>query len=887
MIDMRRIISICIFVVCLSSILTIARARELPKGSGSFTQSIPEIMAQVSADSIRTYIQTLQNFFTRHTNSDTLSDTQGIGAARRWVFSKFQQFSVESGGRLSPEFLEFTATILGSTRLHKNVMATLPGITTPDRIFVVSGHLDSRNANNNDFSVFAPGASDDASGTVISIELARVMSNYEFQSTLVFMAVVGEDQGLFGSEAYATWARKNNLNVEGMITNDVVGNIVGGNGVIDSMSVRHFSSDSESTSHRQMSRYSKIVGDTFFPEFTVNLIPARDRPGRGGDHFSFQDAGYTAIRFTEPNENLDNQHSFTDLLENMSPAYTARVGQLNAAILASLADAPDIPEGLEVVIPGSGTELIARWTLTNTEPDLAGYRVAVREQDSIFYQNIFDVGDTTELSLSGLMPGVSLHLSLSAYDTAGNESIFSTEIPVTPQPVPDAVEGVTSTSGSNTILVRWEASPELDVLRYRIYRSLSRSSGFEKIDSVSVPATSYTDVDVQPQIMYFYKIIAVDGENNESDFSQVTRGRLSTHDQGILLIDGSMDGFGLPLSASDAQIDDFYAAILDGFALRSHWDTPDSDRVNVRITDADMGIYSTVVRHSDVLRNNVPFIRDSTEFIEFLESGGNLIISGWKLSTSFIGMELLVTQFPAGSFVPTYLKIDSIRSTALTDEDFISVAPVPSLYTGAMVDSARIPNFGGTLVNMDVFATPLRDEPTTQVLYTYESPSGDASPFHGEPIALKFYGPTYKLIVFDFPLYYMKQEQAQRIIELALLQMGEVVSTEDGKSSVQMIPTEYTLRQNYPNPFNPSTRIEYALPSPSNVTLNIYDLLGREVRTLFAGDQPPGMHAVEWNARDNSGTAVASGMYFYRLIATPAGNRQDAYVRVRKMVLIR
>ncbi|MFB3056020.1 MAG: M28 family peptidase, partial [Ignavibacteriaceae bacterium] len=213
---------------------------------------VEAMINSVSTDSILINLQTLVSFNTRHTNSDTTSANFGIGAARNFILSKFQQFSNQTSGGVQPSFFVFPATVCGIfNSAHKNVLATIPGSDTPDRIFIASGHMDGRTNSNCDNTSFAPSANDDGSGTVVSIEMARVISQFadEIENTLILMTVTGEDQGLFGSTAYADWAFDNNLRIDGMITNDVVGNITGcvnpacpnGEFITDSTSVRHFS----------------------------------------------------------------------------------------------------------------------------------------------------------------------------------------------------------------------------------------------------------------------------------------------------------------------------------------------------------------------------------------------------------------------------------------------------------------------------------------------------------------------------------------------------------------------------------------------------------------------------------------------------------------------
>jgi hypothetical protein len=861
---------IVLAIVFSASILRGQSQEERPLRSTS--HQIQAILDSISVTNIRAYLDTLVSFYTRHTMSDTTSDSVGIGAARRWIYRKLQEFVPASGGRLQPMYFDFDTTICGMYGHHRNVMAILPGTLTPNRYFIVSGHMDNRGHPSNACAwqgLFSPGANDDGSGTVISIELARVMSRYSFDASLIFMTVTGEDEGLYGSAAYARYARQSNMRIDGMLTNDVVGNITGENGITDSLSVRHFSSVEDATSHRQLARYFKLKSEFYFPAFTINLISAVDRPGRGGDHMPFQAQGYAAVRFTEPNENLNYQHNAFDIIENMSPLYVARVAKASAAGLASMAWAPETPQGLQVFDPGNGTQLRLQWPSTNTEPDFAGYRVSVRDSGALYYSNIINVGNVNQYTVSGLTPNVAVYVGISAYDTAGNESIFSAEVLGRPSEIPSAPTGVTSTSFPTSIQISWTASPQLDVARYRIYRSTSRYFGFLPHDSVNTSTTQYTELQATPQVLYFYDIRAVDSSGNESQPSRIVLGQLATHDAGILVVDGTRDGPGGAITPTDAEVDLFYSILLAHAASPlSEYDLADSAFINVTITDADMAKFSTVVWHSDV-RASRPIYNDTTELKKYLDQGGKLILSGWRLSTSLSSMGGgASTTFPPNSFTPLYLKVDSMRTTGIFSNDFYFAESAMSGYPTLKVDSIKIPNYNGTLVNTDAFSPPLR--PGAEVIYTHRGKT--PSPHDGRPVALRYLGSPYKVAFIDFPMFYMQMPAVQQAMERALLDLGEVVSVDE---EPQAGPLQFALLQNYPNPFNPSTVIGFQVQATSLVSLKIYTVLGQEVATLVNEIKQPGRYRIAWNAGE-----FPSGVYFYRLQA-------GKFFETRKLMLLK
>jgi hypothetical protein len=424
------------------------------------TQAAPQppelaaMLADVSPARIESRIKTLVGFGTRHTLSDASADTQGIGAARRWIAAELQACSKAAGGRLLVEQQAFTEPagnrVARPTELV-NVVATLPGIgASKDRLLVVSGHYDSRNGDVMDAQGVAPGANDDASGTVAVMELACAMAKHRFDATLVFMTVPGEEQGLLGAAYWARQARAQGLNVEAMITNDIIGSSRGDAGQHDPKRVRLFADGldpllrllmrsaanqppseadakavaamqaellplvqaggGEDLPTHQFGRHLKAAGEAALPGFTVDLIQRRDRYLRGGDHIPFLERGYTAVRFTEPFENFAHQHQnlrtengvvYGDLPEFVDFAYVADVARINLAGLATLAWAPAPPKDVKLDARELTNDSTLEWT-ASTDPEVAGYRIVWRSTDSATWQQARDVGRVTRATLSGI-----------------------------------------------------------------------------------------------------------------------------------------------------------------------------------------------------------------------------------------------------------------------------------------------------------------------------------------------------------------------------------------------------------------------------------------------------------------------------------------------------
>ena len=424
---------------------------------------IETIVAGISAARIESNIRKLVSFGTRNSLSDPGDERRGIGAARRWIKSELERCS--AGTPLKVEFdehlIESGMRIPRPTRIV-NVVATLPG-TQPEsrgRVYVVSGHYDSITSNPVDPQADAPGANDDASGTAVSMELACVMSKHPFDATLVFMAVAGEEQGLLGSQGWAKSAKEKGVDVAGMITNDIVGNTRGTDGAVDRKRLRLFAEGVPAVKSlpdevlaalgtggendlptRQLARHIKAAAARYVPDFKVDIIWRRDRYLRGGDHFPFLDAGYAAVRFTEPAEDWRHQHQdvrvvdgvqLGDLPEFVDFGYVAQVARVNAAALATLALGPSAPKDVEMENIRLENDTTLRWK-PNPEPDIAGYRIVWRETTAPDWQQSRDVGNATRETLVGISKD-DYSFGVQAYDRDGNISVAAYPRPYRPLP---------------------------------------------------------------------------------------------------------------------------------------------------------------------------------------------------------------------------------------------------------------------------------------------------------------------------------------------------------------------------------------------------------------------------------------------------------------------
>lgn len=414
-------------------------------------ERIYEIIDSVSAERIEADIRKLAGFGTRNTFSDTVSDTRGIGAARRWIKSQFDNISNSCDNCIDVFYQkDFVTTQDGDRIPHDawvvNVVAVQKGTKYPNRYILMSGDIDSRASNTMDFETDAPGANDNASGMAGTIEAARVLSQYEFESSVVYVGLSGEEQGLFGGKGLAEYARENDWEIIGILNNDMIGNIEGVDGVIDNRTFRIFSepvppneTERERTMRRfyggevdgisrQLARYVNKTTETYMPEMNPMMIYRLDRFGRGGHHRPFNDLGFPGIRIMEAHENYNRQHQdirtedgieYGDVIEGVNFDYAKKLTAVNAINMASLAWAPPAPKDVEI---GGIVEPSAKLRWAKVEGEIAGYKIYWRETTEATWQYSKFVGDVNEFTLDGIVID-NFFFGVAAVGKDGHESV--------------------------------------------------------------------------------------------------------------------------------------------------------------------------------------------------------------------------------------------------------------------------------------------------------------------------------------------------------------------------------------------------------------------------------------------------------------------------------
>lgn len=413
-----------------------------------------DIIDSVSAQRIESDIRTLAGFGTRHTMSDTTSSTRGIGAARRWIKREFEKISQQCGGCL--EVHEQRTLVEGDpdSRIDEdtwivNIYAVLRGNSHPNRYVIMSGDIDSRASDVMNETIDAPGANDNASGMAGTIEAARVLSNYEFDNSIIFAGLSGEEQGLYGGRFMAEKATKEGWKIVGVLNNDMIGNIRGIDGVIDNRTFRIFSEPYSRNAterelqmkryyggendgiSRQLARYIYETTELYMPQMNPMLIYRLDRFGRGGHHRPFNNAGFAGVRIMEAHENYNRQHQnvrtedgikYGDVVEGVNFDYAGKLTAVNAVALASLAKAPPAPQNVEI---GGAVEpsTTLRWEKPDS-PNLKGFKIYWRPTSAPHWENVRYVGDVSEYTLKNIVIDNYL-FGVSAVDESGHESVVA------------------------------------------------------------------------------------------------------------------------------------------------------------------------------------------------------------------------------------------------------------------------------------------------------------------------------------------------------------------------------------------------------------------------------------------------------------------------------
>lgn len=819
----------------------------VPLRTLAFDPFIQNLVDAVSTDSITTYIQRLQDFKTR------LMLTDSSYAASAWLRQKYTDWGYDT------EFDSFyTVTSWPGSGWERNVIATTYGTEHPSTIYIICGHFDAIVWHDTAAARYnAPGADDNATGTVTAMETARIFKNYSWESTVQFIGWAAEELGLIGAYHYANRADSLGIDIGGVLNNDMIG-------YMDDADYDVIIQRKDSPPLWLSDLYEQ-AGALYVPSLIIYPVTS----GGGSDWYPFALRGYASVGGAENAGTHWNPyyHDTTDLLSTLTPEFYTMATKVSVATMGILGTYPLMVEDVAVHDMGDGSSLTVLWS-ANTESDVAGYTVYWGRDSEVYTDSHFVAGvSTTTDTITGLMTDSTYYIIVRALDDDDRESYLAREQNGSPRLVPAAPDTVGATPFISGIRIDWQPNTELDLAGYRVYRRLNDETEYDSLNTPLIVDTTFTNMPLSGENKYYYTIRAFDDAGNPSPMSDEAYGRPVTLDQGILVVDETKNWTTGNFPTDSAQ-DAFYQYIMDIYDY-TEYDYGDASQ---RAVLADLVPYSTVLWHADDFSEL--FAAASIEDMQaYLDFGGNFWFVGWKPTANIRESQTYPADFSPGDFVYDYFKISHAELSASSDSFQRAVGQLG--YDDLDVDSAKVPiaSWGKTMRSIEALTsvTPAED------IYMIDM-QNNSSPFEGEVCGVRYLGNDYNTAFFGFPLYYMDQDQARAVAQTVMNDFGELSVEERPQQDIMV--SGMLLQQNIPNPFVSQTMIRYQIAHTGDVRLKIYNSAGQLVKTLVTAAQNPGSYNVCWFGQDNQGKSVASGIYFMQL--TVAGRSI-----VKKMTLLR
>ena len=803
-------------------------------------RSITELTQAVNQDTIMSYIQRLQDFSTRY----ALADNRLVVAS--WIRDQFLRYGISNA-----HLQQFN----WNNTVQYNVVATIPGSISPDEYIVVGGHHDSITGTT-PYNL-APGADDNASGAVAALEMARVMmlTGYQPKCSIRFVTFAAEEFGLWGSKFHAQTAFGANENIRLMINHDMLAN----------------SNENPSNWRVRLMPYDGFWNESAFAaqmtsDYTsLNPVYGSTNSSSSDSH-PFWQLGYPVIYFFEY-DFCPWYHSDLDIVANINPAYCTEVIKASVASAAGVAQMPASPPYLQVQDSGTGSSLLASWG-SPADPDVVGYNVYYGANGSGLTGPVFVQGNSLEIN--SLSEGIEYQVRVASVDANQNESYRLSALG-TPRSIPVVPQNFAETPIADGIVISWEPNTELDLAGYVLYRSLNPDTAGAAIHQGLLTATSYTDTNVDGATgYYYYTLRAVDTSAQFSAYTESISSRPITLDQGILIVDETKNLSGTNMfQLTDLQADSFYSNLMQDYRI-SHWDT-EAETDFLRL--ADLGIYSSILWHgNDISDMDHPYIvREALK--SYLDAGGNILFSVMVPSQAFELSSTYPATFNGSTFINQYLGISGVsyNNNARFNGAISAAAGMPNL----PIDANKVPStWSGHIFRVEGMTAP------GEILYNYGSAYADGTnqgSLNGMAVGVMKTRGNSKAITLSFPLFYVEDAPAREFINQVFAGFfGEPVSNDDLTSNPG---PGLLLGSAYPNPFSRETsfRVSSDLPA-APLRVEIYNLRGQKVKTLFNGPQSTRASDFTWDGRDDQARNCSSGIYFLKV-------SQGGQQRIGKLLL--
>lgn len=807
----------------------------------NITRDLDQVLGSVNADSIASYIQTLEDYGSRFALLDNRREISD------WIASQFTRFG-------------YTNVAIDSFYVNNyntwqyNVVCIEEGSVFPDQYVVIGGHHDSIiTPNINEAYTYAPGADDNASGTAAVLETARVLkeNNIQLNNSLRFVTFAMEEFGLFGGYHDAEYLADNNVNVLAMLNSDMISNSPSDDYIF---TLRDYPG-AEALTNLALTNSSELDMTTF----------ALDTSITGSDSWAYHSNGFKAIFFAEY-EFSPYYHSDQDISENTNPDYAAQFIKLVASTAISVGNTMPSPENFTLEDTGSGDSVNASWD----EVNLWGvdYKLDVKNLVTDEINTIF--ATTNSYTIENLQDNTPYEVTL--FTHWGESISFGETRFITPQSTPRIVENFSHQPGLNEISFSWNANSELDLAGYKIYRKSETEAEYSEIADLNPEITNYIDTSTEDIIWYNYTITAYDNDDNESTFSNIISSRHLSFNSGIGLIDFTSFSEANLLFPPQSSVENFYQETLSNF----DYDLILADEVE-DLKIENFGIYSTLIVFKNSFSTN-----SNSQLVSFLdyytELGGNLLISA---SDPMRFLALNNDTYPT-NFTQDQLAYDLMGITQVDNNSTARFARAQAIswdIPDLEVEPSKIyPTFNDRLFNLEAFSTA--DDNSVQNILSYQSDL-DNSPqndFDDYIVAVSKNLANSQIIVTSIPLYFIKTQQAQDFLTTALTSFDESVSNEDNQ--IEQVTSSLKLTS-YPNPFNPTTSISFNLDKQANVVLKIFNIRGQLVYSHRRNKLAVGQHTITWDGQDNSGNRLSSGLYLYKLLT------DSGLTETKKMVLMK
>lgn len=784
-----------------------------------------ELLNQVNGDSIMWYIQSLQDFVTRNAQADNRLQVAN------WIRDQFIRFGI-SNAHVEQFFVQGVD--------QYNVVATIPGTVSPDQYIIVGGHHDSI-TNGSDPLVFAPGADDNASGTVAALEMARVMkaNNYQPECSIRFVTFACEEYGLWGSRFHAQQSQQQNLNIKLMINHDMIA----------------YSTQTPADWLVRLMPYQGFEGYTAYAMSIVDeqtsLNPyAGSFNSASSDSYPFWQRGFPVVYFFEHEFN-PYYHSINDLVANINPAYVKEAIKASTAVCVTFDQIPSAVDSLWVTDTGTGNSLQVSWLHQNPESDVVSYKVYVTP-DAVTAPVEY-TATSSPFIIQNLQSGTMYYIGVSAVDSSNNTGLAMV-VTGTPNLLPVTPAGFSDTPALHAVQLNWTANQELDLAGYRLYRGTALEGPFTLATPDLITQTMYFDQSVADLQYYYYILTAVDQTNNESAPTGMIKTRAITLNQGILIVDETHNNPGNTVFApNDAVSDQFFDSVLHNFT-RTQYDTETQDTLRL----CDIGVYSSILWHgNDAGTLSYPFaVRD--EIRKYIMNGGKVLVTSYFPTKAFDSNNNYPFTFSDGNFLYDMFGIG--HTAYQTSARFRYALPETSGYPSLTVDSLKtVLPLAGHIYNIESIGA----NASANDIYFYGSDYANTESqgsMNGMAVGVYFNQGCGKSVVLSFPLYNMKQTEVTNLMHHVFHTVfGETVSSQDETA----VPSAgLSLSRAYPNPFTNYLSLELdGLKADQSLAVTVYNIKGQKLRTLYSDRTKAAQQTLTWDGKDEQGRPLPAALY--------------------------